>query len=74
MVTVYPNPSSGSINIKADGETVDAYIINEMGAVIYQVNLDLEMGIQTLELERGVYTLFYTESDGNTYGERIIIK
>jgi hypothetical protein len=45
-----------------------------MGAVIYQVNLDLEMGIQTLELERGVYTLFYTESDGNTYGERIIIK
>jgi len=73
-VTVYPNPSSGSINIKADEETTEAYIINEMGAVIYHVNLDLEMGIQSLELERGVYTLFYTEIDGTTYGERIIIK
>ena len=74
MVTVYPNPSSGSINIKSDGETTEAYIINEMGAVIHNINLDLEMGVQSLELERGVYTLFYTENDGNTYGERIIIK
>ena len=73
-VTVYPNPSAGSINIKADGETVEAYIINEMGAMIYQVNLDLESGIQSLELERGVYTMFYTEADGSTYAERIIIK
>jgi hypothetical protein len=73
-VTVYPNPSSGSINIKADDQTTEAYIINEMGAVVYHVNLDLEMGIQSLELERGVYTLFFTEIDGTTYGERIIIK
>ncbi len=73
-VTVYPNPSAGSINIKADGETVEAYIINEMGAMVYQVNLDLEAGIQSLELERGVYTMFYTEADGSTYAERIIIK
>jgi hypothetical protein len=73
-VTVYPNPSAGSINIKADDKTVDAFIINEMGAVIYQIDLDLEAGIQSLELERGVYTLYYTESDGNRYAERIIIK
>jgi hypothetical protein len=73
-VTVYPNPSSGSINIKADEQTTEAYIINEMGAVVYHINLDFETGIQSLELERGVYTLFYTEIDGTTYGERIIIK
>jgi hypothetical protein len=73
-VTVYPNPSAGSINIKADDKTSEAYIINEMGAIIYQVDVDLETGIQSLELERGVYTLYYTESDGNTYAERIIIK
>jgi hypothetical protein len=73
-VTVYPNPSAGSINIKADDKTSEAYIINEMGAIIYQVDMDLETGIQSLELERGVYTLYYTESDGNTYAERIIIK
>jgi hypothetical protein len=73
-VTVYPNPSAGSINIKADGETVEAYIINEMGSIVHRVNLDLEIGIDTVELERGVYTLFYTEIDGSTYGERIIIK
>jgi hypothetical protein len=72
-LTVYPNPSSGNITIKAIREKGDAYIVDQMGVIVHRLKLDRET-IQSLDLEQGVYTVVYTDINGGSFEERIIIR
>jgi len=73
-VAVYPNPSVGSINIKSNRDAVEAYVINDFGAIVHVCDLSEEGKVESLDLKPGVYTLIFTEEDGTRNTERIMIR
>ena len=71
---VYPNPSQGHITIKAEVETKEAYVMNDMGVVVHRCQGTTQGAIEELDLNPGSYTLITTDAAGTTHTERIIIR
>ena len=73
-VTIYPNPSSGHVNLSADASVHSAIIMNDLGIVLEQVNFTNEGKRASLDLNPGMYTLISLDEHGNRATERIVIR
>jgi PKD repeat protein len=76
-ISVYPNPTSGQLNInfgKYTGQSFDVRIINSLGETVLELkNLSEESGIMLQNQELGIYFIFVSNSSVNFY-EKIILK
>jgi hypothetical protein len=72
-VLLYPNPTSGMINIKADVAGV-FYLYSMDGKMIstYKINEGITNVVLPNELATGVYTGRYVGDDGNTAQFKIV--
>ena len=73
-VSVYPNPSSGQITLKADASVRSAVLTNDLGIVLENINFTNAGKLTSLDLNPGVYTLISTDENGNRATERIVIR
>ncbi|MCF8236109.1 MAG: T9SS type A sorting domain-containing protein [Bacteroidales bacterium] len=73
-VLVYPNPSTSYVNINANHKITDIKMMNYVGQVVYQENIDHENArIQTSDIPAGVYILqINTEAGVST--QQIVIE
>jgi hypothetical protein len=72
-VLVYPNPSSGDINISAAND-VDLMIVNELGQLVYSINLNQNNNHSATvkNLSAGVYFVV-GQNTSNVVRERIVV-
>ena len=72
-VLVYPNPSSGDINISAAND-VDLMIVNELGQLVYSLNLNQNNyhSATVKNLSAGVYFVV-GQNTSNVVRERIVV-
>jgi len=73
-VTVYPNPSSGQITLKADASVRSAVLTNDLGIVLEDINFTNAGKLTSMDLNPGVYTLISLDENGNRATERIVIR
>ena len=73
-VTVYPNPSSGQITLKADASVRSAVLTNDLGIVLEDINFTNAGKLTSMDLNPGVYTLISIDEHGNRATERIVIR
>jgi hypothetical protein len=73
-ISVYPNPSSGHVNLRADASVRSAMIMNDLGIVLKQLDFTNEGKLTGLDLNPGVYTLISIDELGNRATERIVIR
>jgi len=73
-IMVYPNPSVGHITLKAEVNTKDAYVMNDMGVVVYRCQISNEGEMEEIDLNPGTYSLITTDANGVTNNERILIR
>ena len=78
---VYPNPTSGNVNIRLSGEQPDGYsvsVINIMGQEVYkQNNANGDMlSIETNSFEAGVYiiSVAYGEDQSLLHATKLIVE
>ncbi|AUC77575.1 glycosyl hydrolase family 8 [Olleya sp. Bg11-27] len=72
--TVYPNPSSGDVNIKfnnAQDRSVTIY--NTLGSVVYRNDLILDSAIKVNNLKNGVYFI-QTNTSGSTQTKKLVVR
>lgn len=78
-ITIFPNPSSGTLNLeilsrKAEEEKGHALkIVDFSGKTIYSATIDPAVFREQLILERGCYMLLFTETDGSVITRKIIV-
>ena len=64
-LNVYPNPSNGIVNIELEGnQTFLVQVIDVVGKLISEENINSNTTLNLQDLERGVY--FITVSDSET--------
>lgn len=73
-ISVYPNPSSGHVTLRADATVRSAMITNDLGIVLQAVDFKNGGTIAGLDLNPGVYTLISIDELGNRATERIVIR
>ena len=73
-ISVYPNPSSGHVNLSADATVRSAVITNDLGIVIKAVDFKNDGTQAGVDLNPGVYTLISIDELGNRATERIVIR
>ena len=73
-MNVFPNPSSGTINLKAETELTDAYIMNDFGIIVHRCDSRANGSTETIQLNPGTYTLISTDKTGTQFAERIMIR
>jgi hypothetical protein len=73
-VTVYPNPSSGQVTLKADASVRSAVLTNDLGIVLEDIHFTNDAKLTSLDLNPGVYTLTSIDENGNRATERIVIR
>jgi len=73
-MNVYPNPSSGTVNIKAEKEISDAYVMNDFGIVVHRCEINATGSSETIQLNPGTYTLISVDKTGTQFAERIMIR
>jgi hypothetical protein len=73
-ISIYPNPSSGHVNLSADASVRSAMIMNDLGIVLKHVDFTNEGKLAGLDLNPGVYTLMSIDENGNRATERIVIR
>jgi hypothetical protein len=71
---VYPNPSVGHITMKAEVQTKEAYVMNDMGVVVHRCQISNEGEIEEIDLNPGTYILITTDANGVTNNERILVR
>ena len=73
-ISIYPNPSSGHVNLSADASVRSAMIMNDLGIVLKHIDFTNEGKLAGLDLNPGVYTLMSIDENGNRATERIVIR
>lgn len=72
IVGVYPNPSNGILNVKADKEIQNIEVYNAMGQVVYTVNTNANFAsIDLSNLPNGLYTVNTVIDGKNTFNKFI---
>jgi len=71
---VFPNPSSGTVNLKAEKELTGAYVMNDFGIIVHRCDKSVAGSIETIQLSPGTYTLISTDKTGTQFAERIMIR
>lgn len=62
---VYPNPTTGILNIKSDNRIISAQLVNLAGQVVVESAINGNQGaINTSELNQGIYMLKLTSEKG----------
>ena len=78
---VYPNPTSGQLNIRLEGnkksltEEIDLFDVS--GSLIKRIKLNndsFEVNVSLEDISTGVYFLHLHFSDGSTFNKKIIKK
>jgi hypothetical protein len=73
-ISVYPNPSSGHVTLRADATVRTAVITSDLGIVLKTVDFKNDGALANLDLNPGVYTLISIDENGNRATERIVIR
>ena len=74
-ITVFPNPSSGIINLKSDHAISSLRIYNMIGNLILIENLSLKKSILNIEsLTNGIYFIEVELNNGSILNKKIILK
>ena len=73
-ISVYPNPSSGHVTLRADATVRSAMLMNDLGIVLKHVDFANDGKLASMDLNPGVYTLISIDEDGNRATERIVIR
>lgn len=73
-ISVFPNPSSGHVTLRADATVRSAVITNDLGIVLKSLNFKNDGTLAGLDLNPGVYTLISIDEQGNRATERIVIQ
>jgi hypothetical protein len=67
---IYPNPTTGMLNIAANG-TYNITLLNAAGQIVKEVTMQNEVTIDLSQLEKGIY--FMKAADGNSLTFRKIV-
>jgi hypothetical protein len=73
-MNIYPNPSSGRVNLMAKKDNREAYVLNDMGIRVHTCSVSTEGSVEGIDLTPGTYTLVITELDGTLSTERILVR
>ena len=73
-ISVYPNPSSGHVTLRADATVRSVMIMNDLGIALKQLDFKNEGKLTGLDLNPGVYTLISIDEHGNRATERIVVR
>jgi len=73
-MNIYPNPSNGVVNLKAETEIKEAYVMNDFGIVVHRCENNTLGSTETIQLNPGSYTLVTTDKLGTQFAERIIVR
>jgi len=77
LFRIYPNPSSGILNIeKPDRRFSEVHILSSTGSIVKSYNLDNEFGsMEISELSKGLYfIMFNDQKTGQTITKKLILK
>ncbi|RYE00471.1 MAG: T9SS type A sorting domain-containing protein [Sphingobacteriales bacterium] len=70
-VAVFPNPTSGMLNIKNnnyDGEAMDLVLLNILGQEVWKGNMQSQTTINTATFSKGTYYLYLKGTKSAKYG------
>lgn len=70
-LSIYPNPTSGPLNIQFEGTLKNAILLDATGRIIYQGNT-ISLDLNQLGLRRGTYFLHIVDGLDNVHQEKII--
>lgn len=74
---VYPNPTDNTLYVELLGSVIDNVILYDLQGRIVDCKLSLEDGITTVgigNIPAGVYLVYVTDENGNSYYQKIIKK
>jgi uncharacterized repeat protein (TIGR01451 family) len=73
-VTIYPNPASSEINIKAAGNIRKVELLSSTGQIIMSQSFDAtQIRLDVSQYKAGVYIVAITQSSGNVITRRVTI-
>jgi hypothetical protein len=73
-MNVFPNPSTGTVNLKAEKELTEAYVMNDFGIIVHRCDNNVSGSFETIQLNPGTYTLISVDKTGTQFAERIMIR
>jgi hypothetical protein len=71
-VTIFPNPSSGNINVQSKEQIIRIVVFNSSGSLMHRIE-QIEEQINLAKLTKGVYYLQISTHSGNTI-KRVILE
>lgn len=75
-VAVFPNPTSGMLNIKNnsyDGETMDLVLLNILGQEVWKANMENQTTVNMANFSKGTYYLYLKGTKSAKYGVKKVV-